>query len=91
VLLIGSALGLAATDCPPNLIAILCDDLGYGDIGPFGGTKARTPHLGRMAHEGARLTHFYAAAACTPSRTQFMTGSYAVHVSPQTPPRSDPL
>lgn len=81
VLLIGSALGLAAADRAPNLIVILCDDLGYGDIGPFGGTKARTPHLDRMAHEGARLTHFYAAAVCTPSRAQFMTGSYAVRVS----------
>lgn len=65
----------------PNLILILADDLGYGDIGPFGSTKNRTPHLDRMAREGLKLTSFYAAPVCTPSRAQVLTGSYAKRVS----------
>lgn len=65
----------------PNFILILADDLGYGDIGPFGSTKNRTPHLDRMAREGMRLTSFYGAPVCTPSRAQILTGCYAKRVS----------
>lgn len=65
----------------PNIILILADDLGYGDIGPFGSVKNRTPHLDRMAKEGMRLTSFYGAPVCTPSRAQILTGSYAKRVS----------
>jgi len=65
----------------PNFILFLCDDLGYGDIGPFGSTLNRTPSLDRMAKEGMRLTSFYANPVCTPSRAQFMTGCYAKRVS----------
>jgi arylsulfatase A len=66
----------------PNLVLILMDDLGYGDIGPFNpGTKNRTPNLDRMAREGMRLTSFYAAPVCTPSRAQVLTGCYAKRVS----------
>ena len=46
---------------PPNVIFIVADDMGYADIGPFGATKQRTPHLDRMAREGMKLTSFYAA------------------------------
>src|SRR6476661_5375793 len=53
----------------PNFIVVLCDDLGFGDVGAFGGTVIKTPHLDRMAAEGVRLTNFYSAAnLCTPSR-----------------------
>ena len=45
---------------PPNVVVIFIDDMGYGDIGPFGATKQRTPHLDRMAKEGMKLTSFYA-------------------------------
>ncbi len=65
----------------PNLVIIFIDDLGYGDIGPFGSTINRTPHLDRMAREGMKLTSFYVAApVCTPSRAALMTGSYPKRV-----------
>jgi arylsulfatase A len=65
----------------PNFIFILADDMGYGDIGPFGSKKNRTPNLDRMAKEGMKLTSFYAAPLCTPSRAQILTGCYAKRVS----------
>lgn len=66
----------------PNIILILCDNLGYGDIAPFGSTLHRTPHLDRMAREGMKLTHLYSASGvCTPSRAALMTGSYPKRVS----------
>jgi arylsulfatase A-like enzyme len=55
--------------------------MGYGDIGPFGSKLNRTPRLDRMAAEGMKLTSFYAAPVCTPSRAQLMTGCYAKRVS----------
>ena len=58
------------------------DDLGYADIGPFGSTLHRTPHLDRMAKEGRRLTSFYAAPVCSPSRASLMTGCYPKRVLP---------
>ena len=61
----------------PNFVLIFVDDLGYADIGPFGSTVHRTPHLDRMATEGRKLTSFYVTAnVCTPSRSSLMTGSY---------------
>lgn len=65
----------------PNFVVIFCDDLGYGDIGPFGATKQRTPHLDRMAAEGMKLTSFYAAPVCSVSRAQLLTGCYGPRVS----------
>ena len=80
----------AAESQPPNFILILADDLGYGDIGPFGSKTNRTPNLDRMAAEGMKLTSFYAATVCTPSRAQVLTGCYAkrVSLSPVLYPRS---
>jgi len=66
----------------PNLLIINIDDLGYGDIGPFGSTLNRTPNLDRMAAEGRRLTTFYAAPVCSPSRAALMTGCYPKRVLP---------
>ena len=71
----------AAADRPPNLVIILVDDMGYGDIGCFGSTLNQTPHCDRLAAEGTRLTHFYAAPLCTPSRASLMTGCYPPRVS----------
>lgn len=63
----------------PNIVLILCDDLGYGDLGVFGSNVIRTPNIDRMASEGARLTTFYAGAnICTPSRAGLLTGRYPV-------------
>lgn len=69
----------AAAGRRPNFIVIYCDDLGYGDISPFGGTAIRTPHMERMARRGLALTDYYAPAnLCTPSRAGFMTGRYPI-------------
>ena len=71
----------AAGDRPPNIVFIFIDDMGYGDIGPFGSTLNKTPNLDRMAAEGVKLTQFYVSStACTPSRSALMTGSYADRV-----------
>ncbi len=66
----------------PNLVLINIDDLGYGDIGPFGSTLNHTPNLDRMAAEGRRLTTFYAAPVCSPSRAALMTGCYPKRALP---------
>ena len=70
----------AAAARPPNIIFILADDLGYGDIGAFGQKKIRTPNLDRMAAEGMRFTQHYAGnAVCAPSRCVFLTGRHPGH------------
>lgn len=66
----------------PNLVVINIDDLGYADIGPFGSKINRTPNLDRMAKEGRKLTSFYAAPVCSPSRSALMTGCYPKRVLP---------
>ena len=66
----------------PNFIVINIDDLGYADIGPFGSKLNRTPNLDRMAKEGRKLTCFYAAPVCSPSRAALMTGCYPKRVLP---------
>jgi len=61
----------------PNFVIILTDDQGYGDLSCFGSKDVNTPHIDKMAREGAKLTSFYMAAPyCTPSRAALMTGSY---------------
>lgn len=74
----GPACGQDRTPAPqPNIIFVLVDNLGYGDIGCFGSTRHRTPNIDRLAAEGARLTSFYSAApVCSPSRASFLTGCY---------------
>lgn len=67
-------------DRPPNIIFILADDLGYGELGSYGQTKIKTPALDRMAAEGMRFTDFYCGnAVCAPSRCVLMTGKHAGH------------
>jgi arylsulfatase A-like enzyme len=61
----------------PNVVLILMDDLGYGDIGSFGVRDARTPNIDRLGREGVKLTQFYANGPnCSPTRTGFITGRY---------------
>ena len=62
----------------PNIVVFLTDDQGYGDLGSYGHPTIATPNIDRMAREGLRLTSFYAAPSCTPSRAQLLTGRYPV-------------
>jgi arylsulfatase A-like enzyme len=66
----------------PNMVFIAADDLGYGDLSCYGNKAISTPNLDRMAADGIRFLHAYAAApVCTPSRTGFMTGRYPARTS----------
>lgn len=65
---------------PPNIVFLIADDLGYGDIGPFGQTKIKTPSLDKLAAEGMKLTRHYSGnAVCAPSRCVLMTGLHPGH------------
>lgn len=67
----------------PNIIFILADDVGYGDLGCYGATKIRTPHLDRVAREGIRFTDAHSpSSVCTPTRYALMTGQYAWRHAP---------
>src|SRR6202022_1394937 len=64
----------------PNIIFILADDLGYGDLGCYGQKKIKTPNLDRMAAQGMRFTQAYAGSTvCAPSRCVLMTGKHSGH------------
>ncbi|MCH2331296.1 MAG: arylsulfatase, partial [Roseibacillus sp.] len=79
LLLVGS---LSGADLPrkPNIIWIMCDDLGYGDLGTFGQKTIATPRLDKMAREGMRFTDFYAGCTvCRPSRLSLWTGKHMGH------------
>ncbi len=66
-------------DRKPNIIFIMADDLGYGELGCYGNTFNETPHLDQLAREGVRFTDAYAAApVCSPTRASIMTGLYPV-------------
>ena len=58
----------------PNFLVIVADDLGFSDIGAFGG-EINTPNLDRLAHAGVRLTDFHSAPACSPTRAMLLTGT----------------
>jgi arylsulfatase A-like enzyme len=74
---LGHAL-LAVAAAKPNIIYILTDDVGYGDVGCYGATHVKTPNIDRLAKEGLRFTDAHSTASvCTPTRFAFMTGRYA--------------
>ncbi len=63
----------------PNIVLLLCDDLGYGDLGSYGSRLIRTPHLDALAATGVRFTNFFASAnICSQSRAGLFTGRFAV-------------
>ncbi len=65
---------------PPNIVFIMADDLGIGDIGPYGQQIIRTPHLNQLASEGMKFIDFYAGSTvCAPSRASLMTGQHTGH------------
>jgi len=75
-----SALRVVATKTPPNIIFMMADDLGYGDLGAYGQKIIRTPTLDRLASEGMRFTQHYAGNnVCAPSRCVLMTGKHPGH------------
>jgi arylsulfatase A-like enzyme len=70
----------------PNIVIILADDLGYGDLGAYGNTLLRTPNLDALSRSGARLTEFYASApTCSPSRAGLLTGRYPLRSGIEVP------
>ena len=71
--------GTSAVAAPPNIVVIMADDLGYSDLGCYGGEIA-TPHLDALAQGGLRFTQAYNTARCWPSRAAVMTGYYAQQV-----------
>lgn len=72
--------GLAQKTQKPNIIYIMCDDMGYGDLGCYGQKYISTPNLDRMANEGMRFTQAYAGSPVSaPSRASFMTGQHSGH------------
>jgi arylsulfatase A len=81
----GAAAAAAAPPQPkPNVIIILADDQGYGDLGCYGSPDIRTPNIDQMARDGTRFTNFYAAPICGPSRAAIMTGCYGPRVGMNT-------
>ncbi len=65
----------------PNIIIIIADDLGYGELGCYGSKDIKSPNIDRLANEGVRLTNFYAnSAECTPTRVAILTGKYQQRV-----------
>ena len=81
-LMLAPLAGLRAAETPatakPNIIFILADDIGYGDLGCYGATKVKTPNVDRLASQGLRFTDGHSmASVCTPSRYAFLTGQYA--------------
>ena len=65
--------GMAWADDRPNIVIILADDMGYADMGSFGG-EIDTPNLGALAAEGVRFTQFYTHASCSPTRSVMLSG-----------------
>ncbi len=75
----GSA--VLAQESKPNVVFILADNVGYGDLGPYGGGELRgalTPRIDKLAREGLRLTQYLVEPGCTPSRAALMTGQYSI-------------
>jgi len=66
----------SSTAAKPNIVLIVTDDVGYGDIGSYGAPDVKTPSIDSLARDGVRLTDFYAAPQCTPTRAALISGRY---------------
>ncbi len=69
----------------PNVVLIITDDVGYGDIGSYGAPDIKTPNIDRLAKEGTKFTDFYAAPTCTPTRAALISGRYQQRVRLERP------
>src|ERR1043165_3368152 len=79
-LFFGLAAAAFAQGAKPNIVFIMADDLGYGEVGSYGQKLIQTPMLDRLAAEGMRFTQFYAGnTVCAPSRSVLMTGKHRGH------------
>ena len=65
-----------AAGAKPNIVLIITDDVGYGDLGSYGAPDVKTPNIDRLAREGTRFTDFYAAPTCSPTRAALISGRY---------------
>src|SRR5262245_2707587 len=74
--LLGPAGVVAAEAKGPNVLVIITDDQGHGDLGFHGNPKIRTPHLDQLARQSVQLTYFYVSPVCSPTRSSLMTGRY---------------
>ncbi len=74
--ILSAAQTAGAQTAPPNIVLIVLDDVGYGDIGSYGAPDVKTPNLDRLAREGTRFTDFYAAPTCSPTRASLISGRY---------------
>ncbi len=82
LLVLCAAGAVSAAERHPNVVFILADDLGYGDVGCYGQKKIPTPNIDRLAAQGLRFTQFYAGATvCAPSRDVLMTGQHDGHIT----------
>jgi arylsulfatase A-like enzyme len=73
---VSAAAAQSAAAGKPNVVLIITDDVGYGDLGSYGAPDVKTPNIDRLAREGTRLTDFYAAPSCSPTRTALISGRY---------------
>jgi len=80
VAVLSLAVSAPAAARKPNIVLVLADDLGYGDLGCYGQTRIKTPNIDRLAREGLRFTQFYAGSpVCAPSRAALFTGRHTGH------------
>src|SRR5687768_8696366 len=86
LVLLLAAVQLPAQESPrPNVILIVMDDVGYGDYGSYGAPDVKTPNIDSLARNGTRLTDFYAAPNCSPTRAALMSGRYQQRVRIEAP------
>src|ERR1041385_7177364 len=74
--LLAAQLGAQTSQPKPNVVLIVTDDVGYGDIGSYGARDVKTPSIDSLARDGVRMTDFYAAPQCTPTRAALISGRY---------------
>jgi len=82
---VGASAQGQAPSARPNVVLIITDDVGYGDLGSYGAPDVKTPNIDRIGREGVRLTDFYAAPTCSPTRASLITGRYYQRVKIERP------